>query len=151
MGCVPGPCGGASALLAPLQHGVTPGLPAAGAGLPMGCSWRQGEEATSVLLGICAARPREDFRGSGLDGEDADAGVMRGCHVLMSPGVCLAACSRAWHRPSCATGAGAGGSSSSVTCDGPSGSPPLVGFCPGQHELRLCPSHSCPKQRLGIL
>lgn len=31
------------------------------------------------------------------------------------------------------------GKSSSVTCDGPSGSPPLVGFCLGQHELHLRP------------
>lgn len=61
MGCVPGPCGGMPALLAPLQNRVPPGLPALEAGLQMGCLRRQGREATPVLLGILAAVPTGVF------------------------------------------------------------------------------------------
>lgn len=81
--------------------------------------------------------PRMDFRRSGLDGEDAR--VACGHHVQMSTGTCLAPCSRARHLPSCATSAGAMGSSSPglspETRD--SVSLPPACSCLGRHGLHL--------------
>lgn len=86
--------------------------------------------------------PCVDFRRSRLDGEDADAGVTCGHHVPMSPGTCLAPCSRAWHQPSCVTGAGTAGSGSFAPSpaaqDGPSGSLSLAGSHLGQRGLHPC-------------